>query len=291
MIAVNKDKLKAEWRHTLEYAPKLEEFLYKVAMTKPTCTFLVSDKCVGQERYRDAEDNNALKSKNMIYKIRVYENGEKLGDIGITERYRNGSSEKAYFVSSHRILKFRGGRNTTTTADIKVAIRAVKQSFAARADDELKAQIRNKVMEGINSHQNQAENGLRWDFDQNAELAFYAMEAYRARLRGDKVTTMPIRPISVKNLDNHDKKCESYEHILAIFQMANAKLGYGIKTNPMGGLVVYDFATESVKKYNSFSDLPDNIQHKYAMFKVLNVNEPVNTIGCKYDAEYCYVVQ
>lgn len=288
MIVVNKDKLKAEWRHTLEYVPKLEEFLYKVAMTKPTCSFAVSDKCVGQDRYND---NGTIKTKNFIYKIRVYENGEKLGDIGITDRYRNGCNEKAYFVSSHRILKFRGGRNTTTTSDIKVAIRAVKQSFAARAEDELKTQIRNKVMEGVNAQQNQAENALRWDFDQNAELAFYAMESYRARLRGDKVTTMPIRPVSIKNLDNHDKKCETYEHILAIYHMAQAKLGYGIKTNPMGGLVVYDFATDSVKKYGSYSELPDNIQQKYAMFKVLNYNEPINTIGCKYDNEYCYVVQ
>jgi hypothetical protein len=291
MIVVNRDRLKAEWRHTIGYAPNLEEFLYKVAMTKPTCSFAVSDKCVETERYRDKEDPDTLKTRHFITTIRVYENGEKLGDIGITDRYRNGSSEKAYFVSSHRILKFRGGRNTTTTSDLKVAIRAVKQSFSARVDDELKTQIRNKVVECINSQQNQAENGLRWDFDQNAELAFYAMEAYRARLRGDKYAMMPIRPVSIKNLDHHDKKCEAYEHIAALYNMSRAKLGYGIKTNPMGGLVVYDFATDSVTKYGSYSELPDNIQEKYVMFKVLNYDEPVNTIGCKYTNEYCYVVQ
>jgi len=70
-----------------------------------------------------------------------------------------------------------------------------------------------------------------------------------------------------------------------------AKLGYGIKTNTMGGLVVYDFATESVRKYGSYSELPDNIQQKYAMFKILEAGESVQTIGCKFDAEYCYVVQ
>jgi hypothetical protein len=291
MIVVNKDKLKAEWRHTLEYAPTLEEFLFKVAMLKPTCSFAVSDKCVAKEHYIDKEDDNIRKSKDFIYKIRVYDNGEKLGDIGITDRYRNGSSERCYFVSSHRILKFRGGRNTTTTADLKVAIRAVKQSFSARAEDELKTQIRNQIQENINSQHNQGENTIRWDFDQNSELAFYAMEAYKARSRGDKYAMMPVRPVSIKNLDAHDKKCEAFEHISALFHMVKAKLGYGIKTNPMGGLVVYDLATDTITKYGSFSDLPENIQHKYAMFKVLSYNEPITTIGCKFNDEYCYVVQ
>lgn len=291
MIVVNKDKLKAEWRYTLDYAPKLEEFLFKVAMLKPTCTFSVSDKCVGNERYRDKEDNDAIKTKNFIYKIRVYENGEKLGDIGIADRYRNGSSEKAYFVSSHRITKFRGGRNTTTTSDIKVAIRAVKQSFAARADDELKTQIRNQVTEGINSQHAQQENYVRWGFDQNSEAAFYAMEAYRARMRGDKYVSMPVNPVSVKNIDANNKVCEKFEHVSTLFNMLKAKLGYGIKTNPMGGLVVYGFATDSVTKYGSFSDLPEGIQHKYAMFKILDNGESVQTIGCKFNSEYCYIVQ
>ena len=73
--------------------------------------------------------------------------------------------------------------------------------------------------------------------------------------------------------------------------MVKSKLGYGIKTNPMGGLVVYEFSTDNLTRYASFSELPDNIQNKYAMFKVLAHNEPITTIGCKFSDEYCYVVQ
>ena len=290
MIAVDRSKLKAEWRHTAEYMPNLEEFLQKVAMAKPLCSFAVTDKCVMTNHYRDKETDTVLQ-RSQIYAIKVYENGEKLGEIGVTDRYRNGSNEKVYFVNSFRIIKFRGGRHTTTSADLKVALRAVKQSFVARADDELKTQIRNQIDENINSQHNQGENTIRWDFDQNSELAFYAMEAYKARQRGDKYAMMPIRPVSVKNLTDHDKKCEQFEHTSALFHMVKAKLGYGIKTNPMGGLNVYDFATDTVTKYESFSDLPENIQHKYAMFKVLKNGEPITTIGCKFNDEYCYVVQ
>jgi len=290
MIAVDRSKLKAEWRHTVEYMPNLEEFLQKVAMAKPLCSFSVTDKCVMVNRHRNKE-TDAIESRPEIYSIKVYENGEKLGEIGVTDRYRNGSTEKVYFVNSFRIVKFRGGRNTTTSADIKVALRAVKQSFTARAEDELKTQIRNQVSENINSIHNQGENTIRWDFEQNAELAFYAMEAYKARQRGDKYALMPVRPVSIKNLDEHNKKCERFEHISALYHMVKSKLGYGVKTNPMGGIVVYDFATDTIAKYESFSDLSENIQHKYAMFKVLSHNEPINTIGCKFNDEYCYVVQ
>ena len=289
MIVVDREKLKAEWRHTVQYMPNLEEFLQKVAMAKPLCSFSVSDKCVYGTHYRDEEGKQQVRHE--IYAIKVYENGEKLGEIGISDRYRNGASEKVYFVNSFRIIKFRGGRNTTSSADIKVALRAVKQTFSARADDELKTQIRNQVQENVQSQHNQGENTIRWDFDQNSELAFYAMEAYKARQRGDKYTMMPIRPISVKNLDEHDKKCDRFEHTSALFHMVKAKLGYGIKTNPMGGLVVYDFSTDSVTRYDSFSDLPENIQNKYVMFKVLSHGEPITTIGCKFNDEYCYVVQ
>ena len=263
--------------------------MQKVAMAKPLCSFSVSDKCVHGTHYRDEEGKQQVRHE--IYAIKVYENGEKIGEIGVTDRYRGGSNEKVYFVNSFRIIKFRGGRNTTTSADIKVALRAVKQTFSARADDELKTQIRNQVKENIGSQHNQGENTIRWDFDQNSELAFYAMEAYKARLRGDKHTTMPIRPISIKNLDEHNKKCERFEHTSALFHMVQAKLGYGIKTNPMGGLVVYNFSTDTITRYASFSELPDNIQNKYAMFKVLTHNEPITTIGCKFTDEYSYVVQ
>jgi hypothetical protein len=290
MIAVNKDKVKAEWRHTAPYTPNLEEFLIKVAMSKPTCEFVVTDRCISNSRYRNTE-TDTIEVRPEINTIKVYENGEKLGEIGVADRYRNGSNEKAYFVSSFRIIKFRGGRNTTTSADMKVALRAVKQSFVARADDELRTQIKNQILENINSQHNQGENALRWDFDQNSELAFYAMEAHKARQRGDKYAMLPVRPISIKNLDEHNKKCEQFEHISALHHMAKASLGYGIKANPMGGLSVYDFATDTVTKYGAFSDLPENIQHKYAMFKVLSYGESITTIGCKFTDEYSYVVQ
>ena len=288
MIAVDRSKLKAEWRN-IGYAKDLEEFLEKVAMVKPLTKFSVSDKCVKTERYNDKEDGT-LKTRHFISSIRVYENGERLGSINITSRWRNGSSEDAYGVESFRIHKFKGNRNMATTSDLKKAVNIAKKMFTPREDTELVDLIRNKVTGFVDGASNTLTNQLRWDFSVEEELAFYAMEAYKARRRGDAVCSMPAKPISIGNIDNHDSKCEKYEVAKQLKDMVIAKKGYGIKTNTDNSLIVYSYATDTVQRYESFYELPENIQQKYAMFKVLKHDEAIATIGCHYGDGFSFVV-
>jgi len=289
MIVVDRTKLKAEWRN-LDYAPNLEEFLEKVAMIKPLAKFAVSDKCVRTERYNDKEDNNAIKTRQFITSIRVYENGERLGSLSITERWRNGASEKAYGVESFRIHKSKGSRNMTTTSDMKKAISTVKKMFAPRQDAELVDLIRNKVTGFVKGASDTMTNQLRWDFNIEGELAFYAMEAYKARRRGDAVCSMPATPFSISDISKHDDKCEKYEVAKHLQNIINAKQGYGVKRNVDNSLVVYSYATDTVQRYESFNELPESIQQKYAMFKVLKEGEAIATIGCHYAEGFAFVV-
>jgi hypothetical protein len=289
MIVVDRSELKAEWRN-LGYAKNLEEFLEKVAMIKPLAKFSVSDKCVSTERYNDREDNNAIKTRHFIGAIRVHENGERLGSIGITNRWRNGQSESAYGIESFRINKFKGNRNTTTTSDLKKAISVAKKVFTPRQDIELVDLIRNKVTGFIQGAHDMSANQLRWDFSVENEIAFYAMEAYKARRRGDTACSMPARPVSINSLTDHDKKCETYEVAKLFKDMVVAKRGYGVKQNTDKSLVVYSYATDTVQRYESFNELPENIQQKYAMFKVLAEGEAVATIGCHFSEGFAFVV-
>jgi len=288
MIAVDKTKLKAEWRN-LDYAKNLEEFLEKVAMVKPLAKFSVSDKCVQGERYRDATDNE-VKTRQFIASIRVYENGEKLGSIGITSRWRNGQNEDAYGVESFRIHKSKGARNMITTSDMKKAISVVKKMFAPRQDTELVDLIRNKVTGFVKGASDTMTNQLRWDFNIEGELALYAMEAYKARRRGDSTCSMPAKPISISDISKHDDKCERYEVAKHLKDLIIAKQGYGVKANADNSLVVYSYATDTVQRYESFNELPENIQQKYAMFKVLKEGEAITTIGCYYSEGFAFVV-
>jgi hypothetical protein len=289
MIVVDRSKLKTEWRN-LDYAPNLKEFLEKVAMVKPLAKFSVSDKCVRTERYNDREDNNAIKTRQFISNIRVYENGEKLGSIGITQRWRNGQNEDAYGVESFRIHKSKGARNMTTTSDMKKAISVAKKMFTPRQDTELVDLIRNKVNGFINGSYSTLLGQLRWNFNVEHELSFYAMEAYKARRRGDSTCNLPSKPISVGNLADHDEKCERFEVAKHLQDMMAADQGYGVKRNADNSLVVYSYATGTVQKYESFNELPENIQQKYAMFKVLKEGEAIATIGCHYGEGFAFVV-
>ena len=289
MIVVDRTKLRAEWRN-LDYAKNLEEFLEKVAMVKPLAKFSVSDKCVRMERYNDKEDNNAIKTRHLITSIRVYENGEKLGSLSITERWRNGSSEDAYGVESFRIHKYKGNRNMATTSDMKKAVSIAKKMFAPRQDIELVDLIRNQVTGFVKGASDTLTNQLRWDFNIEGELSSYAMEAYKARRRGDSTCSMPAMPISIGNIANHDEKCERYEVAKHLQNIMNAKQGYGVKRNVDNSLVVYSYATDTVQRYESFNELPENIQQKYAMFKVLKEGEAIATIGCHYAEGFAFVV-
>ena len=287
MIQVDRSKIKAEWRNA-EYKEGLEEFLMKVSMLKPLAKFEVSDRCVETKRYTE---DGETKVKFQVFRIKVYEGGDRLGSISIQSRWRNRASEECYTVEGFRVSKSRGSRNVTTTSDLKKAISVVKKVFTPRVDDELTQLIKDYVTNGIRSLHNASTNHLRWDFNVEGEIAMYAMQAYYARKHGEDKCSMPSKPISIKDLEQHDKKCDEFEHVNELKNMVDAKLGYGVKANADNSLVVYSYATDSVQKYASYEDLPENIAEKYAVFKVLKVGEAISHIGCTFTEGFAFVAK
>jgi len=287
MIAVDRSKIKTEWRNA-EYKEGLEEFLMKVAMLKPLAKFEVSDRCVETKCYME---DNEQKVKFQVFRIKVYEGGDRLGSISIQSRWRNRASEECYTVEGFRVSKSRGSRNVTTTSDLKKAISVVKKVFTPRVDDELTQLIKDYVTNGIRSLHNASTNHLRWDFNVEGEIAMYAMQAYYARKHGEDKCSMPSKPISIKDLEQHDKKCDEFEHVNELKNMVDAKLGYGVKANADNSLVVYSYATDTVQRYASYEDLPENIAEKYAVFKVLKVGEAISHIGCAFTEGFAFVAK
>lgn len=287
MIVVDRNEVKAEWRNA-EYKKGLEEFLMKIAMLKPLAKFSVSDRCIETKRHK-AKDTDEVTTTVQIFRIKVFENGERLGSISIQGRWRNGQNEECYAVEGFRVAKSRGSRNLTTTNDIKKAISVVKKVFTPRVDTELTELVKSNVTNGIKQLHNACTNQLRWDFNVEGEIAFYAMQAYHARKRGEDKCYMPSKPASIKSLEMHDKRCDEFEHINELKNMVEAKLGYGVKANADSSLVVYSYAADSVQRYASFDDLPENIKEKYAVFKVLKAGEPVSHIGCMLTEGFAFV--
>jgi hypothetical protein len=287
MIEVDRSKVKAEWRNA-EYKKGLEDFLTKVAMLKPLAKFEVSDKGIETKRHREKETDE-ITTTHQIFRIRVYENGERLGAISIQGRWRNGQNEECYAVEGFRVSKTRGSRNLTTTSDLKKALSVAKKVFTPRVDDELTELIKSNVTNGVRSLHNGITNILRWDFNVEGEIAMYAMQAYYARKHGEDKCYMPAKPISIRDLAEHDKKCDDFENINELKNMVDAKLGYGVKANADNSLVVYSYDNDTVRRYASFDDLPENIKEKYAVFKVLKQGEPVAHIGCMFADGFAFV--
>jgi len=289
MIKYDDSSLNVEKRGKLPLYEGLEDFAHQVSLAKPMINFVVDHKCVGN-RFVKKDKFSDGQSKEFITGFVVYENGEELGAIGTEHRYRGGDKDLVYEVESFRIDKSRGSVNLKQSKDIKVALRIAKKMLVARAEDESKTLLIDTVKVNIATLHNSAWNAVRWTINTNDESFIYAMTAYKARLRGETSVPMPAKLHTVADFKTHDEACALAEDITHIKNLFSADRGYCVQVLANDSFIVYSLADKSIKKYSDFYDLPENIQGKYAMFKVLKVGEAVPTVGIKINGEFAYVV-
>ena len=281
MLTVDKTKLKQEYKDA-PYIDGLEGFAQALYKAKPLHDFIVDDDCTIEVRKRI--DDGSLQYARSIRRIKVVENGEQVGAIGVTTRYRGGSSEPVYEVESFRIRKERGNREAVQAKELKVALRVAKKTLVSRVDDELKELIGKHIRDNVLSLHSSHKSQVRWDFNVEDEITFMAMQGYEARLKGEPSITMPSTAFSLcsKDMKKHDTKCEVFKHWDTLQLAFDAKQGYGIMVKADSSLVMYSLAQDSITHYKHYDDLPTAIQEKFAMFKVLNENEGYGHLGCKF---------
>jgi hypothetical protein len=286
MINIDRSKLNAEVRN-LPINPKLEGFVLKVALAKPLCEF-----SFGEHAVRTSYDYTTTPTTQTkeLYRVEVYQDGEKLGGLFIGERYSNGMKEEVYGVESFRIQKERGRSDATQTKDIKVALRNAKKSFVSRADDELRDLIKNQVTQNLKHLWDMARNSVTYTMDTTAEAFNVAMLSHHARKRGDATFTAPAMPSTVKRNKEHEASCEEFVTASFLNEQLKSGHGYGIATYINGSIAMLNFADMGVNKFKSVELLPLDIQSKLAMFKVIKENEPYTHLGCKLQGDMYYIV-
>lgn len=287
MLAIDKSAVNLAHRD-VPFFEELEKFAYFIKLAKPLLDFKVDDTCVDKMWYR-ASDDNTNKPTYFIKRIKVYQDGELLGGIATDRRHHRGDLELVYMVESFRIRKERGNMNGTFSKDIKVALRNAKKVFHSREDEELKDLIGNTVRNLVKQTFSSAKNQVRWMCAQEDELVFYAMLGHDAYLRGEDTVKLPSIPTTTNDKDKWLSHCELLKSAGALEMAYDAKKGYAIKANDDNSLVCYDLEADAVVKYKSFDDLPEGIATKYAMFKVLNDDEPIAQFGCKYREGYFFI--
>ena len=286
MVTIDRSKLNVEVRNT-PINPILEDFVLKVSLAKPLCEFSFGERSVRTVYNYHKEP---AEKTHELFKVDVHQDGELLGGLFLSERYVEGKKEQVYGVESFRIQKERGQGDATLTKNIKVALRNAKKAFVSRADDELRELIKNNVAENLHQVWNQARNAVTYSMDMQAESLNLAMLAYGARQKGNPTYTAPSLPATIKRPKEHDRECEHF--VVSTFLKAHldSNLGYGVKVFVNGSLAVLNFADMSITRYKTFVVLPEDIQSKLAMFKVIAACEPYAHLGCKFSDELFYIV-
>jgi hypothetical protein len=294
MVNIDKKALTAEQR-TLEFREGLAVLVLEVAKVRPLFDFVLDKDCLTKDWNRHKENGVGGGTggyDEKVYRVKVYQDGEQLGALHTTTRYaRNVGNELVYGVESFRINKERGNSNTTYSKDMKVALRSVKKSMVARANNELIHHIKNNVATGLQELYHMVMGGVRYSINMQQEAMGYAMKAYEAHLKGATEVTMPVKLVSVGDLDEHHRRMEKVMSLTKLTMMYESKTGYCIHVQPDEKIVCYSLAEDVVRKYASFDELPKEVAEKFAMFKIIPENDAYEHLGVKLKNDMFFIVQ
>lgn len=288
MVNIDKSQFPQKLKDAVMH-PMLANFVTEVALIKPTADFYLDKDCT-RTRWRSKEDGST-EQYNEIDMVKVRQDGEQIGHLAIKGEYRNGASVDVYGVGSFRINKSRGRSDETTTKDLKVALRNVKKLMVGRDYTEIAHLIKETVTNGIRNIVSHAEQRICWGINSNKLVLTYSLLAYGARHSGADKAILPSDPKEfARSVKEHDKEVAKYLEADALQDMIDKKQGYGLSLYSTGSCALYDFATDSVRRYKSTDELPDAVQSRLGMFKVLEVGDPYAQFGCKFDQEMYFIV-
>ena len=222
----------------------------------------------------------------------IIEAGEKLGFIAIITRYRNGTAELAYCVDSFRISKSRRHSTQAVSGNIKVAVREAKKAFVSRETGELIELISSQITNNLGGLYNSLKSSMRWQVDNEAELTNLIINAYQAKMAGQPTFSLSSNLSSIRDAKEHSANCEKFIQCDTLWKMLKKDVeGYGLLAYKDGSMVMYSYSTKELKKFKSFEELPETVQNKFALFKVLSESDPQGSIGCKFSDEYFYIAK
>lgn len=293
LVTVDKSALNAEQRE-YPWRDGLMEIVTEVATVRPLFDFMLDTECITRDWNRDKKLPNGGTGgyDEKIYRVKVLQDGEALGALHSTTRYNRAvGSELVYGIESFRINKERGNSNTTYTKDMKVALRAVKRCMVGRANEELITHIKHNVRTSMQEVHNNCSSSVRYTMNTHAEAMNYILKAYEAHTQGKTEVVMPIKPMSISDLDEHHRRMEQLMHITKLNMMFEDKVGHCIHVQPDERIVCHSLAEGSVNKYASIDELPKGVADKFAMFKLIAENEPYSHLGVKLKDNFFYIAQ
>jgi hypothetical protein len=117
------------------------------------------------------------------------------------------------------------------------------------------------------------------------------LRAYEAHTQGKTEVVMPVKLMSVSDLDEHHRRMEQLMNITKLNMMYEGKEGYCIHVQPDERIVCHSLADGSVHKHASIDELPKDVAEKFAMFKIIPENEPYSHLGVKLRDNFFFIAQ
>jgi hypothetical protein len=285
-VTINKESMTAEQR-AYPMRENLAQLVTEVSHMNPLLDFMCDTHCTTKDWITAKGGYD-----NFIYKVKVLQDGEELGGLTVSTRYRRSiGSELVYGIESFRISKERGRGDTTYSKDLKVALRTAKKTLVARATDEMFNHVYAQVKHNLDSLLSSVRNGVRYAIDMNDEAMAYAQAAYSAHKQGKTTVEMPVKLKSVRDYDEYLRRCEQMDCVNNLHTNFKDRNGYAVKVLEDGKIVCVHLDSNTVVKYQDIDSLPSDMANKFVMFKVINAHEPYEHLGVKFDNGFFFITK
>ena len=263
-MAINIDYKKHD---KCDLLPKLEMFLNDLAIRKPNVKFVVAG----------TRSHNSVRH---VKNVDVYDGYEHVGAICIEMDYNKTESGDLYEVSSPKIFKSRGNKDTRATKHYKKALKLATELFEKSPADVLAKQIHTRVEESMHSMTRSAEQQFEHSFYN--PLAQIGMYLHRVKQDGPQPFPTELEPKFGKDWMEKGDNYRIAKSLLDKFE--KHKDGVAIRIEMDGTINVVDIATVSMLyEAKSTYDLPPNYQEKITIAKILEHRQPVEHIGIRFD--------
>ncbi len=217
-------------------------------------------------------------ARRVVSRFDVFERNQPVGKIGRESRYHRGEYGTAYCVVSNNIKGRRS--NSIASKHMKIAMKAIKNSFKSAPLDERGEDIRKAVEHKLERTARTATSHVTSSMANAAVDVLTFFKDYDSL--PEKPSTLPHN-VTRKLSTEWRSRLDDMRIATSVYDKFSTKQGACVLIERDGTLSMYDLATEMLTEHQSTYDLPTYYQEKITILKVMGDSQPVEHIGIKFE--------
>ena len=210
--------------------------------------------------------------------VRVFNDDEKVGRLWVGRESIDGKIHTVYQVESDRIQNKRGKRNRKHSRIYKKALDIALFSFAPIENKKIADEIIETAKYRVTGVAQNAASQLQYAVrgNERAILEYFKVV--------EDVGPTEVPPELLKSMKEWRDKLTNSQVASSVRNAMDACTGVFIKLSPSEVMTLVDLTTTSVAtRFTSSYDLPLEYQEKFAILKMMDVNQPITGVGIKVE--------